>query len=285
MEYVFSLPHMNTSFITRLFLVQLISISFFFISCGEENNPNPQEETPATLHPAFSAFNQESFDIVLTGNQVTIETNGFPNHTSPYWSNTTERSATGPNGGLLVTPAATQNHPLFVAPVATDFESMSPGNIDDFNGSFSLTVSANPSKANSSSRKGLGPIGMAVSGAVIYNDQEGPNVPLDNAIGSFDYSAAHTGPQSYHYHLEPKAFSNDDDALVGIIADGFFIYGRKCASTGTYPTDLDASGGHTSATQYSTDEEYHYHIMNELYLTQYYVLFPGNYQGNASAIR
>ena len=28
--------------------------------------------------------------------------------------------------------------------------------------------------------------------------------------------------QSYHYHLEPKAWSEDDDALIGIISDGFF---------------------------------------------------------------
>ncbi len=264
---------------------------FLIASCGNDTTEpltEPQDEPPpvnSTLHAAFAAFDSAHFDIVLNGNQVTIETNGLPNHTSPYWSNVTERNLEGPNGGALVTTAAAQNHPLFVEPTATDYERMSPGNIDDFNGSYSLTVAANPTKANRSSATGLGPIGMAVSGAVIYNDQEGPNVPLDNAIGSFDYTAAHTGPQSYHYHLEPKAFSNNDDALVGIIADGFFIYGRKCASTGDYPTDLDASGGHTSSTQYNTTEEYHYHIGNELYLNAYYVLFPGNYQGNAAAIR
>jgi hypothetical protein len=27
------------------------------------------------------------------------------------------------------------------------------------------------------------------------------------------------------------------------MADGFFLYGRKCNSTGDYPEDLDASGG------------------------------------------
>ena len=85
-----------------------------------------------------------------------------------------------------------------------------------------------------------------------------PNVPLDNAVVSLDYTAAHTGPQSYHYHLEPKAWSDDDDELIGIIADGFFLYGRKCHSTGTYPTDLDESGGHTSVTQHNGEGEYHY---------------------------
>lgn len=162
---------------------------------------------------------------------------------------------------------------------------MAPGNIDDFNGSYTLRIPANPEKAANTSSTGLGAIGFAVSGSVIYNDEEGPNVPLDGAVGSLDYTGAHTGPQSYHYHLEPHAWSNDDDKLIGIISDGFFLYGRKCNLTGTYPTDLDASGGHTHITQHGSEEEYHYHIQNELYLNQYYILFPGDYQGTPKPIQ
>ena len=118
---------------------------------------------------------------------------------------------------------------------------------------------------------------------MIYNDEEGPNLPLDDAVPSLDYSGAHTGPQSYHYHLEPKAWSNDDDKLIGIISDGFFLYGRR-DSDGTYPTDLDESGGHFGPTPHNPDGEYHYHIQNELFLNQYYILFPGDYQGTPSRI-
>ncbi|MGB1217745.1 MAG: YHYH protein, partial [Saprospiraceae bacterium] len=154
----------------------------------------------------------------------------------------------------------------------------------DFTGSYTLNVSASPEKASSSSSTGLGAIGIAVSGAMIYNDEEGPNVPLDNAVVSLDYTAAHTGPQSYHYHLEPKAWSNDDGELIGIIADGFFLYGRRDYD-GNYPTDLDESGGHFGPTPHNPDGEYHYHIQNELYLGQYYILFPDDYQGTPSSIR
>jgi len=161
-----------------------------------------------SLHLAFAEFDEDNTDIMLSGNNVIIETNGLANHTSPYWSNTTERCATPPNGGEICTNSdTTSNHPLFVEPTATSYQFMAPGNIDDFNGSYSLTVSATPTLASSSTSTGLGPIGIAVSGANIYNDQEGPNEPLDNAISSFDYTAAHTGPQSYHYHLEPKAWT------------------------------------------------------------------------------
>lgn len=238
------------------------------------------------LHLAFAEFDADNTDIMLSGTNVIIESNGLPNHTSPYWSNTTERTAVDPMGNTLVTPAAAVNHPLFVEPTVTSYEMMAPGNIDDFNGSYTLTVPANPQLAATSTATGLGAIGIAVSGSMIYNDEEGPNVPLDSAIGSLDYTAAHTGPQSYHYHLETKAWSDDDDALIGIIADGFFLYGRKCNSTNDYPTDLDASGGHTSVTQHSEGaSEYHYHIQNELLLNQFYILFPGDYQGTPNNIQ
>jgi len=161
---------------------------------------------------------------------------------------------------------------------------MAPGNIDDFVGTYTLTVANSPTKATSSSSTGLGAIGIAVSGSVIYNDEEGPGIPLDNAAGSLDFNGAHTGPQSYHYHLEPISFSDDDSNLIGVISDGFFLYGRKCNSTGDYPMDLDESGGHTTMTQHSQEAEYHYHIQNELYIGAYYILFPGDYQGTASAI-
>lgn len=234
------------------------------MACGSDDEDTDTGTTPdAVLSAAFEEFDTGNTTIMLDGDEVVIETNGLPNHTSPYWSS---------------------SHALYVEPSVTSIEEMAPGNIDNFNGSYTLRIPASPSKASSSSSTGLGAIGIAVSGSVIYNDEEGPGVPLDNAAGSLDYSGAHTGPQSYHYHLEPKAWSEDDDKLIGIISDGFFLYGRKCTSTGTYPTDLDASGGHTSTTEHSAEGLYHYHIQNELYLNQYYILFPGDYQGTANAI-
>jgi len=254
---------------------------------GYVSNPDDDDDTvgsTAALHNAFQEFDQDNYTIYLDGDEVVIESNGLPNHESPYWSNTTERSHNGPMGSM-VTPAAETDHPLFIEPTATSYSDMAPGNIDDFNGSYTLRVPVNPELAASSSSTGLGAIGMAVSGSMIYNDEEGPNVPLDNAVVSLDFTAAHTGPQSYHYHLETKAWSDDDDKLIGIIADGFFLYGRKCYSANTYPADLDESGGHMSITQHNTEAEYHYHIQNELFLNQYYILFPGDFQGTPNAIQ
>lgn len=244
-------------------LLSFALVLFTFNSCEDDDSGVIDPGTPTELHAAFAEFDTDNVTVALSGSEVTLETNGLPNHTSPYWST---------------------NHPLYVAPTVTSVAQMAPGNIDNFNGSYSLTVPASPTLASSSSRTGLGAIGVAISGSVIYNDEEGPNVPLDNAVGSLDYTAAHTGPQSYHYHLEPKAWSNDDSQLIGIISDGFFLYGRKCNSTNDYPTDLDVSGGHSSTTQHTTTAEYHYHIQNELYLGAYYILFPGDYQGTPNPV-
>ncbi|AFU99255.1 YHYH protein [Simiduia agarivorans] len=197
------------------------------------------------------------------GCEVTFEAAGKPDHTSPYW-NPDNRS------GLYEAPGA-----------ETDIAHMSPGYIEDYSNRYYLTTPVAPEKAGSSTATRLGAVGIATSGAPIFNDQEGPNVALQlGVIQGFDRNGAHTGPEVYHYHLEPKAISDDDDALVGVMADGFFLYGRKCYGVGDYPTDLDESGGHTTFTQHTFgDNQYHYHIQNTLYLNAYYLAFPGDYQG------
>jgi hypothetical protein len=240
-------------------LFPLLGALLIATACG--STTNPVDDTPATLPAAYADFNSDNVTVVLSGSQVVIESNGYPDHTSPYWSPSHPLRVEVPAGGRVV-----------------------PGYIDDFTGSYSLTVPASPARASASTATGLGPIGIARSGAMIYNDQEGPNRPIDDAIEGLDASGAHTGPQSYHYHLETAAWSVDDAALIGVIADGFFLYGRR-DKDGTHPTDLDASGGHVGVTPHNPDGEYHYHIQNTPYLGGYYLLFTGDYRGTANAIR
>lgn len=241
--------------------VALVTV-LVFTTATCSSTPTEVDEPLTELPAAFADFNSDNVSVAIVGSNIVIETNGYPDHTSPYWSPT---------------------HPLWVA-ADGNASQLAPGYIDDFNGSYSLTIPGDPQLAATTTATGLGPIGIAVSGAMIYDDQEGPNVPLDNAIVSFDYTGAHTGPQSYHYHIEPVAWSNDDSELIGIISDGFFVYGRR-EPDGSYPTDLDASGGHFGPTPHNAEGEYHYHIQNEAYLGQYYIIFPGDYQGTPNAIR
>ena len=228
------------------------------------------------LPTAYTEF-ASHVDVVLSedGCSVTLESNGQPDHTSPYWD---------PDGmsGLWVAP---ENPDVFGDPDPDNSSGQaSPGYIDDYINNYNLTVSLSPELASRTTATSLGAIGISVSGAPIFNDSEGPVDVTLQVIQGFDSNGGHTGPETYHYHLEPKAISFDDDSLVGVISDGFLIYGRKCNTIGDYPTDLDASGGHTGFTQHTgTEEEYHYHVVNETYLNDYYLLFAGDYQGTPNA--
>lgn len=225
----------------------------------------------AELSVAFLEFGA-NVTVTQDGSDVVLEATGRPDHTSCYWN---PDNASG----------------LYVDcdPDITTPSQMSPGFIEEYNNLFTLRAPLSPSKASTTTATSLGPVGLAVSGVPIFNDQEGPNIALEiGVISGFDRNGAHTGPSTYHYHLEPKAISNDDDSLVGIIADGFLLYGRKCYASGDYPTDLDASGGHTAFTQHTGTldgaETYHYHIINDLYLNAYYLVFPEDYQGTPTSI-
>ena len=224
------------------------------------------EDCISGIASAYVEFNVDAVTISFDGDEVTIVSNGLPNHTSPYWEATDT---------------------LHIEQTFGDHTT--PGFIRE--GSFTVTVPLNPKKASSSSATGLGAIGISVHGPPIFNDEEGPNRPFDEPTATgLDYAGGHNGPGGYHYHLESAdvpentALSYDDEKLVGIMADGFLLYGRR-EMGGTYPTDLDESGGHYGVTPHSCGEEiYHYHIINEYYIKSYIILFGGDLQGTPNTI-
>jgi hypothetical protein len=250
-------------------------ICFVVLACSSEDNSSEEAETEVeadteaesiiTLSSAFDAFNSDAVTVTLSddGTEIYIETTGYPDHTSIYWETDNEL--------YIDEPTVTK----------TTQDTYIGGGTGE---AASFTVDATPNLTGSTVDTELDTIGIAVSGASIFNDQEGGG-DLDQAAGSLDYNGAHKGPGVYHYHLEPRSISYDDDALVGILLDGVFLYGRKCNSIGATPTDLDTSGGHTSITQYEDEAIYHYHIIDEEYNAPLYgydeaiIAFAGPFQG------
>lgn len=106
----------------------------------------------------------------------------------------------------------------------------------------------------------LGVVGVALNGVAIFDNQAAPGDDIYTESGSFDQCQGH--PQQsgiYHYHTEPYAISSDDSNLIGVLRDGYFVYGRLDADQ-TTPT-LDADGGHTGNTPDSpATAVYHYHL-------------------------
>ncbi|MRI00201.1 YHYH protein [Kriegella sp. EG-1] len=248
-------------------LVKIPIVAFFLlmaiVSCSTDNVDDSvtddggldDDEIVTELHAAFAEFNSDATTIYLDGSNVVIETTGLPNHETVYWGEGNELYIE--EDGVATTPSIMSSN----------------------NNATTITVDATPDLTGNTVATQLNTIGIAVSGASIFNDQEG-NGALDQAAASLDWTGAHIGPGVYHYHLEPKAFTNDDDNLVGILLDGVFLYGRRDYPSGDYPTDLDESGGHFGPTPHNPDGEYHYHIINEVYSTTgSYLAFAGPYQG------
>lgn len=247
----------------------IIMLLFIFgiaiIACSSDNETLTDDSVDPTddvavlteLPAAFAEFNTEATAIYLSdgGATITIETTGLPNHETVYWGEG--------NDGYREEPDVR----------------LTPSIISSNNNATTITVDAVPNLDGSTIQTQLGTIGIAVSGSSLFNDQEGGGA-LDQAAGSLDWTGAHIGPGVYHYHLEPKAFTNDDDNLVGILLDGVLLYGRRDYPSNEYPTDLDESGGHFGPTPHNPDGEYHYHIINEIYSTTgSYIAFAGPYQG------
>jgi hypothetical protein len=256
---------------TKLKLLLFLGAIIFISSCTDdaENTDDSDDSSDAVSTPisAFDEFNSAAVTVSYDGDEITIDSNGVPNHTSPYWEETNAL------------------HIDQIVAVA-----LTPGNISD-NRSYSLTVDAAPEIAASSTATGLGAIGISVTAAPIFNDLEGNKEPIEELIAeTFDYAGAHNGPSGYHYHIESSdvpentELSFNDSKLVGILGDGFLLYGRKEAD-GSYPTDLDESGGHFGVTPHSDGVEiYHYHIVNEYYFGTVIALFAGDLQGTPNSV-
>lgn len=257
-------------------LLVFITTFLFATSCSDSENTDSNTDNGgvvtltavgSTPLSAFDEFNPEAVTVSFDGDEITIDSNGLPNHTSPYWDS---------------------DKPLYIEQIIGDHTT--PGAIKS--GSYTLTVPNSPQLSSISTATGLGAIGISVTGAPIFNDQERAAEPLDiNTAGGFDYAGGHVGPSGYHYHIESSnieentTLSYDDEKLVGVMMDGFLLYGRKESALGDYPTDLDVSGGHVGSTQHSDGEEfYHYHIINEFYIESYILLFGGDLQGVPNSI-
>lgn len=126
----------------------------------------------------------------------------------------------------------------------------------------------------------LGMIGVALSGAQLFNDYEDPQMSIvameDNAVHDhvafLDDCNGHTlvDGTNYHYHGIPVCLTSRLDtagqhsSMLGVLADGFPVYanldeaGAKIGDSG-----LDDCSGHVGATPEFPDGIYHYHLTSD----------------------
>jgi hypothetical protein len=154
-------------------------------------------------------------------------------------------------------------------------------------GNYTLAFPLAPSTTSTPMKGAI--VGLAVNGVPIFGNFAAPGDDIFKEAETFDRCGGH--PQMsgvYHYHSEPYAISYDDDRLVGVLRDGYPLYGRKDAD-GTYPT-LDEFGGHTGTTPDSPSTPvYHYHVNEQTSMMpqtagkKQWFLTTGTYRGAPAA--
>jgi YHYH protein len=133
-------------------------------------------------------------------------------------------------------------------------------------------VPAHPQLASGPSCLPMGPIGVALSGAVIFNALDAAG--LDAAAHEIqDQCHGHPARRGlYHYHSGSDCLATTDPApdghagLVGYALDGFGIFGPSGAGGDVVTNaDLDACHGHTGPVLWdgAVTEIYHYHLTAE----------------------
>ena len=123
---------------------------------------------------------------------------------------------------------------------------------------YTVTFPASPDTHSTTMNGGV--VGLALNGVPIFGNFAAPGDDIYQEAQTFDRCGAH--PQmagGYHYHGEPYAISFNDSNFIGLMRDGYPIYGRKDPD-GSLPA-LDSFGGHTGVTVDSPSTAvYHYHV-------------------------
>lgn len=227
-------------------------VLMLLIACSSDNETSTAPTNPVNPSGTYDITNILSkFDnlpglsYAINGNVVEITTNDLPNHASPYWEQTNP-----------MYEAYNGNNPNW---------RKNPNLVESQNIVF--TIPLKPVEATNKQATPLGPIGVSVNGVVFYNQYAGPNnQPLTNEINSFDQHLGHPDARgNYHYHIEPTFLTNTigKSGFLGLLADGFPVYGPEENGGPITNADLDEFHGHVGVTPDFPNGIYHYHITTE----------------------
>jgi hypothetical protein len=225
--------------------IMITFIAFILISCSSSDEEDP---TPISTNYDISAIlikfdNPGVVSYSVSGNTVTFTTTNLPNHKSPYWGigHVNYEAYNGTNS------AWNQN----------------PGSIEAQNITFTIPI--NPAEAQNKSATPMGPIGISRNGVVFFNQYAAGGASLSGEIDSFDQYLGHPAMTTYHYHIRPKYLTDTfgEDSFLGLLSDGFPVYGSTENGETVTNVDLDDYHGHTHATSDFPNGIYHYHITNE----------------------
>lgn len=216
---------------------------------------------------------KNNFDCVeanIVGSKYVFKTSAAPNYKTKYYKDAAKKENSMPPGTYA-----------------------NPNLISSQN--YEVEIPTNPTLLTTPTASSYDLVGIAANGVAIYNNQAAPGDSLANELSTMDYGNGHpTNVGAYHYHIEPCYLSNDDGNLIGIMRDGYPIFGRKEPTTNADPVYDD----NCSVANYKDVEncrpfptqmpnfhchevtgypDCHYHVIKtDPFIIEYYAGTPGN---------
>lgn len=219
-------------------------ISFFVACSSDDSDDGGTDPGVVDISVLASKFYSDDVDFVIGDQTITITTKDLPDHTSVYYPT---------------------NNPLYENYTQNDDSEFvkNPGEIGEQNIVF--TIPRFPAEATNHVSQGLGPMGVAVNSVVFFNQQAAPGDDIFNEIKTFDQYEGHPAQDMYHYHIEPIWLTENlgADAFLGLLADGFPVYGPMENGAELMTADLDDYHGHFHSTAEFPDGIYHYHVTDD----------------------
>ena len=220
----------------------LLVFGMMMVSCDDGNAPfepppgggNGGGVVGTDIPPIYEEFWDE-VTVTKDGNFIELKTKNLPQHRTPYYEEDQVNHIpyNGPNPNFVLGPYKLyQQNFVFRLPMEP---TESPNKVDA------------PSDV----------IGIGVNGVVFYG------LPDADDLNSIDQRNGHVDENGvYHYHLNPTYIIDEvgKEGLVGMMLDGYPIYGPEENGMVISSHDLDENNGHTTATFHEPDEIYHYHI-------------------------
>ena len=232
----------------RIYLLILVVILF---SCSENrdgsslNNPSSSTSNDISIL-AEKFYNESAVSVVVNDDNLVISTKNLPDHKSAYY-------------GI--------NHPLYESydePNNPSFR-LNPNGISEQD--IVMTIPRYPHVGDTHEVTPMGPMGVAINSVAIYNQMAAPGDDILDELNTFDQYDGHPAPgDDYHYHIEPSWLTENlgDDAFLGLLLDGFPVYGPVENGSRLSNDDLDDYHGHIHNTTDFPEGIYHYHITDEL---------------------
>lgn len=168
---------------------------------------------------------------------------------------------------------------------------------------YDFRITTNPVMATSKTSTSLGPIGVMISGAALFNPYEGNGTTVAMAsnftvtgsdgepVAFLDSCNGHPTPMgAYHYHGLPSCITSTIDTqggpshILGVAFDGFPIYGDRDAGGAVITaSQLDECNGITSVTPEFPNGIYHYVLLGIADSTSSIKCFSGTVEASSKS--